>query len=913
MHKLNHLSLEAIQLAASQEWMDALGAWRFVRLHSGAAYWLSPGQNRPLVEGEVIILPPNAEGLVRASQIGDVVLHGFNFSPALFCGFFTVAERHFLETRGNAKSSQVQFFPSTHSVAQQFAASIASLPANNPLSLRVTALNLVATIFDEEMARHRPPTPHHNAHDRFLKFIAQMPETELINHSSDELARLCGCSSRHFNRLFQQQFGVSARARQTELRLLKSRQLLAGSDDKIVNVALESGYRNLSLFNSLFKKRFGMTPSQWRKNSAKPVVKSRRLAVFATLAFMLFSAFGNLRADETNATPVAKTNAPLTFRVDTYELDGNTLLPMEILTPVFEKHVGEAVTFETIRSALAELQMAYRARGFVTVSVSLPQQQLTNGVVQVKVTEGRLANVVVKGNKHFSVENVLRALPSARTNTLLNGLAFQQELDRANANGDRQIYPVIAPGPEPGTSVLELRVKDRLPFHMHMELNNYSTPNTPDLRMNLSAVCNNLWQRDYQLGVQYGFTPESLKDPVPENLPDEIRPYDQPLIANYSIFYRMPLAPLNGYPREYSVQDFGYDEVTHRFRPPPLTGAPELIVYASRSYSDTATAPSSQTLTPNVNFPNLPTNNPYGGGGIQISDTTLSRTLSPNENLGFRLSKPLAPLGKLTSTISIGADYKNFRSTLLQDRVFQATLYVPTSGTNGPPFTAFQSPPTFSTRGVFSSVEYLPITLDWSGAIADAHGTTLFDVSQSFNMTALMGRKSDFQTVASSTDASGNYYIVSTSFTRDQKIWRDWGVRLHADGQWANEPLISNEQFGLGGQSGVRGYRDGRQYGDCGWRAQIEPHSPFINCGLVDGTVPMLARLYAFVDYGQTFSLVSGVTPSSVSMLGAGCGVDASIGEHFDCRLQLGVPLLGVPSATTSEPFHIAFSLGIQL
>ena len=47
----------------------------------------------------------------------------------------------------------------------------------------------------------------------------------------------------------------------------------------------------------------------------------------------------------------------------------------------------------------------------------------------------------------------------------INSHVFQRELDLANANRDRQVYPVIGPGLEPGTSELTLKVKDRFPLH----------------------------------------------------------------------------------------------------------------------------------------------------------------------------------------------------------------------------------------------------------------------------------------------------------------------------------------------------------------------------------------------------------------------------------------------------------------
>jgi len=69
------------------------------------------------------------------------------------------------------------------------------------------------------------------------------------------------CSERHFGRPFHEEFGAPFHQRQIELRLLRDRQLLTNSDAKIVNVAYDSGYRHLGLFNTMFKKRFGMTPS----------------------------------------------------------------------------------------------------------------------------------------------------------------------------------------------------------------------------------------------------------------------------------------------------------------------------------------------------------------------------------------------------------------------------------------------------------------------------------------------------------------------------------------------------------------------------------------------------------------------------------------------------------------------------
>jgi hemolysin activation/secretion protein/AraC-like DNA-binding protein len=883
------LTLEQIAIPAGQEWTPPLVAWHVVHLSAGLAYWLGPAESRLVAERELIVRAPGSPSRLRASQLSDIRAHAFAFDPARLSGILTLSERQFFTKLAAAGTDR--FFSSDHPAALLFKALLSQTAGG--LAGRAQLFGVLGALFDASLANHpgeaAGPCP---ASARFRELIARLPEIELLHHTTADLAKMCGCTPRHFTRLFREEFGVPPRSRQTELRLATASQLLLESQSKIIDVAFESGYRNLSLFNSLFKRRFKMTPSAWRRRNWVGVKKVVRSA--AAAALIAIPGFRGVRAAAAPPPARSGTNTPVTFPVKGYELKGNTLLPPSVTVPLLRKHTGPAVTFETIRQALADLQLAYRDRGFITVAVALPPQQLTNGIVHVQVTEGRLAEIVVEGNRYFSSNNVRRALPGLGTNRVLNSLAFQQELDRANANRDRQIYPVIHPGPEPGTSALELKVKDRLPLHGRVELDNYSTPGTPELRANTAVQYNNLWDLEHQVGVQYSFSPEDYKQ-------GSFPFYDVPLIASYSGFYRMPIGSVNGPPRaqEYQVSDFGYDEVTHRFRPPPVSNASELLFYVSRSSVDTGRQLQSETLTP----PTIPPE-----GALQVTDQVFSRSLDVNENLGARWSLPLPDLGPMRSSLSVGPDFKNFRLESAQDRTFQATIFVPQAGQTGPPFTEFPSPPTSSSRSLFNSVQYLPVTLSWEGMVHDKWGTTSFNLNQSANYGGLLDSPDAFRAIAGSQKANGDYYLVLAGLTREQRLFGDWGLRLHADGQWASQPLISNEQFALGGLAGVRGYRDGEFYGDTGWRVQFEPHTPVVTAGVVNG-VPITARLFTFLDYGQASLIDPGTRLDRVEMLGLGGGLDSSIGSHVDFRLAVGVPALAVPGrASGAARAYFTFS-----
>ena len=167
--------------------------------------------------------------------------------------------------------------------------------------------------------------------------------------------------------------------------------------------------------------------------SGKPCFSSRDAGAASMLAAAAPPA--------TNATAAVKTNAAPRFSVRAYEIRGDTLLSTNTLMSIFAKRTGTNVALSDITQAASDLQMEYRNRGYPTVNVTIPPQQLTNGIVKIRVFQGRLSEILVTQNRYFSSNNVMRALPSLHTNIILVGPVFQAELDRANANQDRQIYP----------------------------------------------------------------------------------------------------------------------------------------------------------------------------------------------------------------------------------------------------------------------------------------------------------------------------------------------------------------------------------------------------------------------------------------------------------------------------------------
>ena len=80
-----------------------------------------------------------------------------------------------------------------------------------------------------------------------------------------DIAKVAGCSESHFMRYFKETMGTSFIDYLREYRLTMAVRLLLASDASILSIAEEVGFDNLSYFNRAFKKKYGVTPREYRK------------------------------------------------------------------------------------------------------------------------------------------------------------------------------------------------------------------------------------------------------------------------------------------------------------------------------------------------------------------------------------------------------------------------------------------------------------------------------------------------------------------------------------------------------------------------------------------------------------------------------------------------------------------------
>ena len=79
---------------------------------------------------------------------------------------------------------------------------------------------------------------------------------------ADKLHRLCGISDTYFRKIFISRFGESPQSYITQKRISHARTLLDSGDfDSVKDIAFSSGYSDALYFSKVFKKHFGITPT----------------------------------------------------------------------------------------------------------------------------------------------------------------------------------------------------------------------------------------------------------------------------------------------------------------------------------------------------------------------------------------------------------------------------------------------------------------------------------------------------------------------------------------------------------------------------------------------------------------------------------------------------------------------------
>jgi hemolysin activation/secretion protein len=260
-----------------------------------------------------------------------------------------------------------------------------------------------------------------------------------------------------------------------------------------------------------------------------------------------------------------------------------------------------------------------------------------------------------------------------------------------------------------------------------------------------------------------------------------------------------------------------------------------------------------------------------------ISDTAVA---GKGQTYGFRAGINLPPLGNKNVTyvhsLTFGVDYKHYD----QATTLGATSLAPTA-TDAP-------------------VTYFPISFVYSGTWlpADGRGATTLDLGVYFSFRGTGSADTEFDNLRFL--ARGDFIYFKGDLSHEHELPYGFQVFGKVQGQIADQPLISNEQFAAGGLSSVRGYLEGEVPGDNAIAASIELRSPSL-LSWFSGK-PGDLRVYGFFD--TAYVTINDPLPEQTAywtLASLGGGARLNLFDHLHSSLDAGFPLT---TQTSTDAHH---------
>ncbi|WP_244600171.1 ShlB/FhaC/HecB family hemolysin secretion/activation protein [Blastochloris tepida] len=174
-------------------------------------------------------------------------------------------------------------------------------------------------------------------------------------------------------------------------------------------------------------------------------------------------------------------------------------------------------------------------------------------------------------------------------------------------------------------------------------------------------------------------------------------------------------------------------------------------------------------------------------GGVNV--------VGPGQVFGGRAVMTLPSRGELFHTLSVGVDYKDFEQVISL------------------------------AEGEFTSpVSYVPLVASYGATWQGEGRVTQANLTATMNLRGIGSDTEQFD--VKRYNSRGNFFILHGDVSHTHDLPGGFQAFAKAQGQIADQPLVSSEQISIGGLDTVRGYLESEALGDYGGSATLELRSP---------------------------------------------------------------------------------------
>jgi len=188
------------------------------------------------------------------------------------------------------------------------------------------------------------------------------------------------------------------------------------------------------------------------------------------------------------APPVAPAQSPaggISFEVREIRFSPSEILSPAELEAIASQYRGRRLTLSQLQELAGQVNALYKAKGVVTALASIPPQDVSGGVVQVRLVEGRVGKVGISGNDSTRASFITSRI-GAQPGALVDLERQEQALIWFNRTNDARLEAELKPGQQFGTTDVQITTIEPPRHQLQLTLDNLGSELTGKWRMGAS-------------------------------------------------------------------------------------------------------------------------------------------------------------------------------------------------------------------------------------------------------------------------------------------------------------------------------------------------------------------------------------------------------------------------------------------
>ncbi|RFA25819.1 hypothetical protein CAI21_18360 [Alkalilimnicola ehrlichii] len=170
-----------------------------------------------------------------------------------------------------------------------------------------------------------------------------------------------------------------------------------------------------------------------------------------------------------------------TFQLSAIEFDESAFFSAAELQRLADEYIDRDISFRELNDLVNRVNAWYGARGIITARALIPPQRIDDGVLQVRLVEGRLGAFIVEG-AGSTRERYLRWRLGLTDGEVIDVAALEAAVTRLNRTGDLSSAAALRAGERTGETDVLLQVHEPPRWHVQVFADNAGSTSTGEYR-----------------------------------------------------------------------------------------------------------------------------------------------------------------------------------------------------------------------------------------------------------------------------------------------------------------------------------------------------------------------------------------------------------------------------------------------